>query len=133
MKIMFSLAFVMAAGLAACGRPQGLYADRSIPVVAPAASAETAPPFVGRWTTAGQCQTPMVIAARSLSDGAVTCDFDRVEASSAGYSIATVCHAAGHSTPGRLLVMLPDPVHVTSLTLSGGPFSDAVAVQRCQG
>jgi hypothetical protein len=133
MKIMFPMALMMAAGLAACGKPQGLYAERSIPVLAPAASAETAPTFVGRWTAAAQCKTPVVIEARSLRDGAVTCDFDRVETSSAGYSIDTVCHAAGHSTPGRLLVMLPDPAHVTSLTLSGGPFGDAVALQRCQG
>jgi hypothetical protein len=121
------------AGLAACDKPQSkLFAEQTVAVVAPPASAEGVPHFVGRWAAAdGQCATPWVFQARSLKGGDISCEFDKVDTSSAGYSVASTCKIQGKLQPVRLSIVLPDPNRVSSLTVSGGPFLDAVALQRC--
>ena len=133
MKIAIPLALMLLAGLCACGKSQsGLYAERSIPILAPAASAATPPRFVGRWAAStAECATPWVFEARSLREAGLTCEFDRVDESSAGYSVATVCRMPKGPLPARLSIVLPETARVSNLTVSGGPFSDAVALQRC--
>lgn len=127
------LPIVLLAGLAACDKPQSkLFAEQTVAVVATPASAEAVPHFVGRWSTAdGQCASPWVIQARSLQGGDISCEFDKVDTSSAGYSVASTCKVEGKLQPVRLSIVLPDPNRSTSLTVSGGPFQDAVALQRC--
>jgi hypothetical protein len=123
---------ILLCALAACDRGHGLYADRSIAIVAPAASAETAPRFVGRWAiTAAQCADPWVIQAHSLKSASSNCDFDKIESSSAGYTANAVCHEPGGPTPVRLTFTTPNQAHISLLTVSGGPFRDAVPLQRC--
>lgn len=117
-------------GLCACGKAEtGLFADRSIPVLAPPASAETPARYVGRWAAApNQCGDAVVIEARSLRDAGFTCEFDKVDQSSAGYTATSLCRMKSGPTPSRLTMVLPEPA---SLTISGGPFKDGVALQRC--
>jgi hypothetical protein len=119
-------------GLVACGKRSGLYADRSIPMVAPTASADGAPRFVGRWAlSTSQCQDPVVIQARSLRSGGSECDFDKVEASPAGYAVDAECHSQGGLTPTRLTIVTPNQPKISILTISGGPFRAPAPLQRC--
>ena len=117
-------------GLCACGKAEtGLFAERSIPVLAPPASAETPARYVGRWAASpAQCAAPVVIEARSLRDDGFTCEFDKVDQSSAGYMATSLCRMKGGPRPSRLSIVMPEPA---SLTISGGPFKDGVALQRC--
>ena len=118
--------------LCACGRREGLYADRSIPMIAPAASAEVAPRFVGRWAaSAAQCDDPLVFAARSVTSDVANCEFDKVEPSPAGYAMPAVCRGASGPTPTRLVVTAPNQAKISLMTISGGPFGHATALQRC--
>ncbi len=118
-------------GLAACER-SSIYAERAIPMLAPPASAETPPNFVGRWAASdAQCKDPWVVKARSLKGAGVTCDFAQVEQTIAGYSVASVCRRGGGPRPGRLNMIMTDPQRPTLMTVSGGPFDGAMALQRC--
>lgn len=126
------LSLILLGALAACSRGSGLYADRSIPVVAPAASAEAAPRFVGRWAvSAVQCPDALVLQARSLKASGSDCDFDKVEASSAGYTVDAECHSKTGPMPVRLVITTPNQARISLLTISGGPFKDGVPLQRC--
>ena len=131
------LALLIAAPLAAlgaCGKSgsTGLFAERSIPLIAPAAEAGTPPTFVGNWAeTTAQCDQPMVIQARSLSSDSADCEFDKVDQSGAGYAVASTCKVRGKLQPVRLNMIMPESDHMSSLTVSGGPFKDALALQRC--
>ncbi|MEI9889562.1 MAG: hypothetical protein WDN45_02025 [Caulobacteraceae bacterium] len=127
--LLCALAF---SGLAACGRREGLFADRTVSVVAPVASAGEAPRFVGRWTASmGPCENPWLIEARSLKTAGSDCDFDKVSSDSAGYTVVAVCRSGARMTPVRLSIVTPDQARISTLTISGGPFRDAVPLQRC--
>ena len=125
---LLSLALLL--GLCACGKAdKSLFADRSIPVLAPSASAETPARYVGRWAAAPeQCSDAVVIEARSLRDAAFSCEFDKVDQSSAGFTATSLCRMKSGPTPSRLTMILPEPA---SITISGGPFKDGVALTRC--
>ncbi|MGZ3276186.1 MAG: hypothetical protein ACXU82_02720 [Caulobacteraceae bacterium] len=134
MKHALVLSFGLLTVLCACGRNEGIYADRSATVIAPTASAETAPRFVGRWAaSAAQCGDPLVFAARSLTSGAANCTFDKVDPSTAGYAITAICRSESGPKPSRLIVTTPNEPRISLLTVSGGPFKDATALQRCPG
>jgi len=128
-----SVVVIAAASLGACGKPAGLFADRTVALAVPVASAETTPRFVGHWaTSASQCDNPWVIEARSLKTEASDCDFDKVDSDSAGYTVAAVCHAPNKGlNPVRLSIVTPNQPKVSIMTISGGPFRDAVPLQRC--
>ncbi len=126
------LPLILLGALAACDRGSGLFAERSIPIVAPAASAEGAPRFVGRWASAAdQCPHAWVIQAHNLRASAANCDFDKVDSDSAGYTIDAVCQAPGGMTPVRLSIATPNQARISQLTISGGPFRYPVPLQRC--
>ena len=133
MRYALILPIILLGALAACGRGgSGLYADRSIAIVAPTASAETAPRFIGKWATSiDQCPQAWVIQARSLKAAAANCDFDRVSADSAGYTVNAVCQAPGGLTPVRLSIATPNQARISLLTISGGPFRYPVPLERC--
>ena len=134
MKHAIVLSFGVLTLLCACGRREGLYADRSVPVIAPAASAQSPPRFVGRWAaSAAQCDKPLVFAPRNLRSGLANCEFDKVDPSSAGYAITAVCGSGKGPIPARLIITTPNESKISLLTVSGGPFKDATALQRCPG
>jgi hypothetical protein len=130
MRPALGLALVFIPVLAACHQRSGLYADRTAP---PAASAvRDAPWYIGRWARAAdQCDDPWVFGAWRLDGRSVGCDFNKVEASQAGYAVSATCHAGAGLQPTRLSIVTPDQVKVSSLTISGGPFTDAIALRRC--
>ncbi len=116
-------------GLSACGKAESLFADRSIPMLAPAASAETPARYVGHWAaTPEQCADAVVIEVRSLRDEGFNCEFDKVDQSSAGYTATSLCRMKSGPVPSRLTMIMPEPA---SITISGGPFKDGVALTRC--
>jgi hypothetical protein len=127
------LPLILLCPLAACDRAgSGLYADRSIPIVAPTASAEDAPRFVGKWaTSADQCADAWVIQARSLKAAGSDCDFDKIDTNSAGYTVDAVCRSKSGLSPVRLTFTTPNQERISLLTISGGPFRDAVPLERC--
>ena len=131
--IFYAAGLVALAVLGACTpKPQTLFSETSPAVSVSRTAGETGPRFMGRWNAgAGQCRDPLVIKAKTLHDGATDCEFAKVDSSSAGYSISAVCHAGKGSQPGRLTLTLPDPARADSMTLSGGPFKTAVALERC--
>jgi hypothetical protein len=117
--------------LLACHQKSGLYAERSAPPAASAAHGDT-PWYIGRWAAAAdQCDDPLVFAARKLDSRSVDCDFDKVEASQAGYAVYAVCRGDAGIKPTRLSIVTPDQARVSTLTISGGPFANAVALRRC--
>jgi hypothetical protein len=119
--------------LGACTpKPQALFSETSPQVVSSPASEAGAPHYMGRWAVGvGNCDAPMVIQAKMLSDGATNCEFAKVESSTAGYSISAVCRAGKGPQPGRLTLTLPDPQRAGSMTLAGGPYKTPVALERC--
>ena len=119
--------------LGACTpKPQGLFAETSPKVVSSPVSESGAPHYMGRWAMgAGQCDTPMIIQAKALSDGDTHCEFAKVDGSTAGYTISAMCRAGAANTPSRLNLILPDPHQAGSMTLSGGPFKTPVVLNRC--
>lgn len=128
------LSFGVLVLLCACGRREGLYADRSVPLIAPAAAADAAPRFVGRWAaTAAQCEDALVFAPRSLASDATDCEFDKVDPSPAGYAIVAVCRSGSGPRPARLVVTAPNEANISLMTVSGGPFKNGEALQRCPG
>jgi hypothetical protein len=133
MNLKSFLPLLLLAGVAACDKPHSqLFAERSISMIATPASAADAPGFAGRWAAStADCKNPWIIEARSLKHDDVICEFSKVETSSAGYSMGSTCTVKGGLMPGRLDIMLPDPARITTMTLSGGPFSVATALQRC--
>ena len=54
-----------------------------------------------------------------------------VDANSAGYTVTALCHSKAGMRPSRLTISAPDKATISLLTISGGPFTDAVALQRC--
>lgn len=132
MRCVFALSFVLLAALCGCGRRSSLYADRSIPPAVSRASAQAAPRFIGRWAaSAAGCDDPWVFEARSLSSDADQCEFDKVDPNSAGYVIIGACRSPSGPKPFRLAIATPDKPEIALLTVSGGPFGDATALQRC--
>jgi hypothetical protein len=117
-------------GLCACGKAEtSLFAERSVPMLAPPASAETPARYVGHWAaTPEQCSDAVVIEARSLREDNFTCEFDKVDQSSAGYTATSLCRMKSGPQPSRLTMIMPEPA---SITISGGPFKDGVALTRC--
>ena len=132
MRPALGLALIALAALGGCGRKSGLYADRSVPLAAPQVAGQAPPRYIGRWAaSAAGCDDPWVFQAKSLSSGAVNCQFDKVEPSPAGYGIVGACGSPSGPMPVRLLVTAPDKAQIALLTVSGGPFKDATALQRC--
>ena len=129
------LCILALAGLGACQRQDGLFASRTFPSALPVEASGDTPRFVGRWATvtAGCGQDEVwVIKAKGLQSATdVPCTFDRVQTTSAGYVVATVCQAAGKPIPGRLTLTLSEYGAGRTMTVAGGPFSDPVALQRC--
>lgn len=72
-----------------------------------------------------------MMEARSLKGPATRCDFDRVDVNSAGYTAAGICRTTTGTKPGRLSIITPNQAWISTLTISGGPFTDATALQRC--
>lgn len=131
------LALLGAAALGACNQhhlpPIGAAPAERAP--APTLAEAAGPPlFVGRWaaSTAACASRAWDLTPTSLkSPSALTCEFFKDERTSAGYTVYSTCKVGKASQPVRLVLTLTGSGATRSLTLTGGPFTEPVALSRC--
>ena len=129
------LAWLAAAGLAACSRPSeppigSAPAERAPPLTASVAAGP--PVYVGHWAVSRSACGERgwdLTAAGLQSPSALSCEFFKAEPTSAGYTVYSTCKVGKAAQPMRLVLTLTG--QGKSLTLSGGPFSEPVALARC--
>ena len=98
------------------------------------APAEEAPRYVGLWaTTADGCANP---AWRFETDGIstqgeVSCEFNDVQMSAAGYQIAATCHAQAPATQHNIQISFAESARAMMVT--GGPWDPAPSLVYCRG
>lgn len=133
-------------GLAACGRdePRPAPADRpAAPAPAPAASVPARPgaslppadaPFRydGLWAAEVKaCADPpwRFEPRRLATQGEVSCDFDQVARTAAGYEIAATCTAEGPPQPYSLTLTFAESAK--AMLVEGGPFGRPIGLVWC--
>jgi hypothetical protein len=121
---------------AACHRPAEPPLGAGVAERAPPhpASAAGPPAFVGRWAVArAACaRQPWVLTSDQLrSPSVLSCSFDKVNPTDAGYTIYSVCTVGKAQAPGRLVFTLTGQGSTRSLTVNGGPFTEPMALARC--
>lgn len=130
-----SLAFVALALLAqGCGPAQkSIYAESKAAPPSPAPGAPLR--YVGRWASrAEDCAAKpwLLTAVHMQSPAGVSCDIVGPDATPAGYSANSFCGSADRpSRSGRLVLTLTGPGSGDSLTITDGPFEDAISLVRC--
>ena len=94
------------------------------------------PTFVGRWATTptGCGHADWVLTADQMqSPGALSCNFVKVEPTSAGFTAWSSCTSGRATGPTRLIFTLSGPDRDKDLTVEGGPLAGPVALERCEG
>jgi hypothetical protein len=103
----------------------------------PQAVSEAGPPgFVGRWAlTPSACgRQAWVLSPLALrSPSVLSCSFERVSPIGAGYAVDTVCTVGKAKAQGRLVFTLTGQGASRALTMSGGPFTEPMALAHCPG
>jgi hypothetical protein len=126
------LALVALTAAAACHR-------RPLPPLG-AAAAERAPPrpaggtpgFVGAWALeAADCngRAWLLTTGGMQSPSVLSCSFDKINPTDAGYTVYSLCTVGKARAPGRLVFTLTGQGR--SLTMNGGPFAEPLALVRC--
>ncbi len=131
------LACAAVAGLGACGRgnepPFGAApAERAPPITAVAPAGK--PLFVGRWAASREAcaNSGWEMTAVSLkSPSALSCEISKAEPTGAGYTVYGTCSVGKAMQPTRLVFTFSGPAHNRGLTLTGGPFTEPMALTRC--
>jgi hypothetical protein len=130
------LAASLAAGglLAACHRG-GVPMAKASPELTRSVShtVDGRPGYVGRWAvTAADCSRRAWVfsAAAMQTPGPFSCNLEHVQPTPAGYTVDGTCQVGAASAPGRLVFTLTR-LGGLSLTVSGGPFPEPVALARC--
>ena len=77
--------------------------------------------------------TPSTSRTRSISSSpsALSCELTKAKPTSAGYTVYGVCMVGKAAQPTRLIFTLTGSSTSRSLTLSGGPFLEPMALARC--
>jgi hypothetical protein len=123
--------------LAACSRsddpPIGSAPAERAPTLTAIAPAG-APLFVGRWAASrSACSTKgWDLTTTSLrSPSALSCELTKARPTPAGYTVYGVCTVGKATEPTRLIFTLTGPAAARSLTLTGGPFLEPMALAKC--
>jgi hypothetical protein len=90
--------------------------------------------YVGRWAPAASAcaqEAWQFTSDAMVSPGVLSCSFDKVSPTDAGYTAVGVCQVGKAKAPGRLVLTLTGQGASRSLTLNGGPFPEPVALVRC--
>jgi hypothetical protein len=98
-------------------------AAQTLPRTLPPPS-ETAPRFVGLWATSAEgCSDPAwrFEAARMSTRGEVSCAFDTVALTDAGYEIGATCTAEAPPAPYRINLSFAESAR--AMMVSGGPWA----------
>jgi hypothetical protein len=132
------LALAAAALLCACSQkpepPIGSAPAERAPPMTTGAAATGAPLFVGRWAASQDaCATRgWDLTATSLrSPSALSCELTKARPTPAGYTVYGVCMVGKAAQPTRLIFTLTGPAANRSLTLTGGPFLEPMALAKC--
>jgi hypothetical protein len=127
---------LVSAPAAGCGdRNKLTYASAPAPPPQ-SAPVDGKPAFAGRWAPAASAclhDAWSMTTAGMNTPGELSCAFDRVQPTDAGYTVAAVCAVGKAKAPGRLVLTLSGKGPSRSLTVNGGPFSEPVALVRCPG
>lgn len=130
------IAGLAAAGLCACGRhepPLGAApAERSPPMTSTSPAGQ--PLFVGRWAASRAACADRgweITAAALKSPSALSCEIAKAEPTSAGYTVYATCIVGKATQPSRLVFTFSGPSTNRALTLTGGPFTEPMALARC--
>ncbi len=97
-------------------------------------TADGTPVFVGRWAASSTAceRDPWVFKTGGLTTtGALSCTFDSFSPTVAGYVANGVCTVGKASSPMRLTMTLTGADSSRSMTISGGPFAEPVALAPC--
>ena len=90
--------------------------------------------FVGRWGGgSSRCARDVwVIGSDGLrSPSALACSFESIEPTSAGYIVGGMCQVGKAVQPTRLVFTISGPPGDQDLTVTGGPFNEPLALERC--
>ena len=98
------------------------------------APGEDSPRYVGLWATTAQgCSNPAWRFERDgiSTQGEVSCEFNSVRMSAAGYEIAATCHAQAPATQHNIQISFAESAGAMMLT--GGPWDPAPSLVYCRG
>ncbi len=130
------LAALATAALGACGRQEPPFgaapAERAPPMTAAASTGQ--PLFVGRWAatrTACADRSWEITAASLKSPSALSCEISKAQPTGAGYTVYATCMVGKAMQPTRLVFTFSGPSSNRALTLTGGPFTEPLALSRC--
>ncbi len=130
------LAALATVALGACGRQEPPFgaapAERAPPMTA--AAATTKPLYVGRWAatrTACADRGWEITAAALKSPSALSCEISKAVPTGAGYTVYATCMVGKATQPTRLVFTFSGPSSNRGLTLTGGPFTEPMALSRC--
>lgn len=138
-KSLLPAAALLAAGLllGACER-KAAAPDWAAIAAEPAPDAPTPasgpPSFAGQWAAApGACGRANwnLTAAGMSSPGSLTCRFDNLDPTTAGYIVLGVCEIGKAEMPKRMTFTLSGSGPTQALTIGGGPFATPFALYRC--
>lgn len=127
----------LALALAACGGEVEAPPPppAALETAAPAAAAPRAT-YVGRWAATPElCDDgAWVFEETALNTaGETSCRFEAATSTPTGYLIAALCTAEGPERSHEIVLTLTDPAPPQAMTASGGPWSGAVTLRRCDG
>lgn len=104
---------------------------QTLPNTLPPPSATT-PRYVGVWAhTAVGCDVPAwTFRPDGVStQGEVSCSFNDVQLTDAGYAIQSACHAEGETTQHEIQLSFAESAR--AMMISGGPWDDAPSLVYC--
>ncbi len=125
------LSLLLCATVTACGRgDEPIKANPAYDSPVPAGP----PVFIGRWAPgSAACDSgPWVIGSDGLrSPAGLACTFESIDPSSAGYIVGALCQVGKVMQPTRIVVTVTGRAPSQSITMTGGPFAEPVALSRC--
>ena len=126
------LSLLLSATLTACGPSEPPIGSN--PKAYDSAAPAGPPAFIGRWglETHGCDRDIWLIGSDGLrSPGGLACGFESIDSTSAGYIVGAMCRIGKAVQPTRIVFTITGPVTAQSLTMTGGPFAEPVALSRC--
>ncbi len=126
------LGFLLSATVAACGPSEPPIGAN--PKAYDSAAPAGPPAFIGRWGAESKgCDRDIwLIGSDGLrSPSELSCTFESIDTTSAGYIVSAMCRVGKAVQPSRIVFTMTGPAAAQSLTMTGGPFAEPVALSRC--
>ena len=141
-RLASALTLLVPLALAACGEQVAPAASQvapaapapAAPVPAPPATTPAQPSYVGRWAVSlAGCQAGAWEFRKDSvgTAGEVSCQFDKVTPTAAGYAIDAQCTAQAPPELQSFTLTFAGVGPAETMTVAGGPWSGPVALVRC--